>query len=153
MIGVMVIIINNYDYVLFSIFHHLQSPPKVLEWQGQFLCFRCILKTFQFQIKRRIWDNSSEFAAFISRYWHLDVLNNSGQSTFSLNPPTFQVITHDGRNLTVGYELNKWRIVPRCRRGRKNTPIHASSLFLYSIIFAELQFSSVLSADTGTKYT
>ena len=39
----------------------IQSPPNILEQQGQFLCFCYTLKTIDFEVKRCTWDDRSEF--------------------------------------------------------------------------------------------
>ena len=50
---------------------HLQSPPKVLEQQGQFLCFCYTLMRIKFEAYIRI-------SAFISWYFYQYLLSNLG---------------------------------------------------------------------------
>ena len=56
---------------------------KVLEQQGQFLCFCGTLKTIEFEIKR--WDDWSQFLHLFPGIW----FNNLQHITFCIKPPNF----------------------------------------------------------------
>ena len=71
----------------FIVLIYIQSPPKVLEHQGQFLCF-CENTEYIWG-----WDKKTDtrqevrISAFISWYLHLDVLKYLELSTFGIKPP------------------------------------------------------------------
>ena len=53
----------------------IQSPPKVLEQQDNFLCFCYTLKTFEFEVEDDM-TCQIQISAGISWHFYLELLNN-----------------------------------------------------------------------------